>query len=261
MKFPLFWIDAFTDKVFGGNPAAIIPLERWLDTALLQRIAFQNGLSETAYFVRTGPQTAQLRWFTPLVEVDLCGHATLATAFVLYNVLGQTGDLVSFETKSGTLTVARKGELLQLNFPAQPAEAAEPTLALLNALGKRPAYCAKANGRWLCVYVSENAVASLAPTMDLLMPVLPGRIIVSGPGTDCDFVSRFFAPDAGILEDPVTGSAHCTLVPYWATKLGKTALHARQISQRGGELWCELSGDRVLMSGKGALYLKGEIDV
>jgi predicted PhzF superfamily epimerase YddE/YHI9 len=261
MDLPLFWVDAFTDRVFGGNPAAIIPLESWLETALMQRIAFQNGLSETAFIVRTGPAAYDLRWFTPRVEVDLCGHATLAAAHALFEGLGQTGEQIAFSTRSGILTVTRRGSRLELDFPAQPAAPTPPTAALRLALGEVPRQTLQYPGRWLCVYDTAAQVAALAPTLDRFLPVLPGRVVVTAPGTDCDFVSRFFAPDAGILEDPVTGSAHCTLVPYWAARLGKDRLHARQISERGGELWCELAGERVRLAGHGALYLTGRIRV
>jgi len=261
MNLPIYWIDAFTDRTFRGNPAAVVPLEAWLEDALLQRIANENGLSETAYFVRTGPSRAQLRWFTPAVEVDLCGHATLATAHVLFNELGQSESPFVFDTKSGPLSVARRGPLIELDFPARPAQAAEPTGDLLRGLRRDPDQVLRSERMWLCVYKTADEVIGLAPDHAALAPAVPGRIIVTAPGTDCDFVSRFFAPDAGIAEDPVTGSAHCTLVPYWAGRLGRTRLHARQVSRRGGELWCELDGDRVRMAGCGAPYLKGRIIV
>jgi predicted PhzF superfamily epimerase YddE/YHI9 len=261
MNLPIYWIDAFTDRPFGGNPAAVIPLGSWLEDALLQRIANENGLSETAYFVRTGPARADLRWFTPAVEVDLCGHATLATAHVLFNELGQLESPVVFDTRSGPLSVSSRDPLIELDFPARPAGPAEPTDVLLRGLGARPAQVLKSERMWLCVYGTADEVIGLAPDHAALAPATPGRIIVSAPGKDCDFVSRFFAPDAGIAEDPVTGSAHCTLVPYWADRLGKAKLHARQLSRRGGELWCELDGDRVRMAGRAAPYLKGRITV
>jgi len=261
MELPIYWIDAFTERTFGGNPAAVVPLESWLDDALLQRIANENGLSETAYFVRTGPARAGLRWFTPAIEVDLCGHATLATAHVLFNELGQAESPFVFDTKSGPLSVARKGDRIELDFPARPAAPAEPSADLLRGLRGRPGQVLKSERMWLCVYGSAEEVVRLAPDHGALAPAVPGRIIVTGPGTDCDFVSRFFAPDAGVQEDPVTGSAHCTLVPYWAARLGKTTFHARQVSRRGGELWCALDGGRVRMAGRAAPYLKGRISV
>lgn len=261
MKLPIYWVDAFTDRTFGGNPAAVIPLESWLDDGLLQRIANENGLSETAYFVRTGPARAELRWFTPAVEVDLCGHATLATAHVLYNELGQTESPFIFDTRSGPLSVTRRDTLFELDFPSRPASPAPAHDKLIGALGAQPLEVLRSERMWLCVYATEGDVKAIAPDFVALGAVVPGRIIATAPGSDCDFVSRFFAPDSGIAEDPVTGSAHSTLVPYWAKRLGKTKLHARQVSSRGGELWCELAGDRVRMAGRGAAYLKGVISV
>jgi predicted PhzF superfamily epimerase YddE/YHI9 len=261
MELPLFWVDAFTDRVFGGNPAAVVPLESWLDDGLLQRIAFENGLSETAYFVRTGPARADLRWFTPTVEVDLCGHATLATAHALFAELGQKESPFTFDTRSGPLSVVRKGSLLELDFPSRPALPVEPPAALVRGLGRKPEATLRSERMWLCVFGSADVVAGLVPDQAALGTLSPGRFIVTAPGVDCDFVSRFFAPDAGIPEDPVTGSAHSTLVPYWEGRLGRSKLHARQISRRGGQLWCELDGDRVRMAGNAVLYLKGRIAV
>jgi len=261
MNLPIYWVDAFTEKAFGGNPAAVVPLDSWPADGLLQRIANENGLSETAFFVRTGPARADLRWFTPAIEIDLCGHATLATAHVLFNELGQEESPIRFGTKSGPLSVRRRGSLIELDFPSRPAAPAEPVADLLRGLGKRPVETLRSERMWLCVYASAADVLALTPDFGALAKAVPGRIIPTAPGTDCDFVSRFFAPDAGVLEDPVTGSAHCTLVPYWANRLGKTKLHARQVSRRGGELWCELDKDRVRMAGHGVAYLKGSISV
>ena len=261
MELPIYWVDAFTDRVFGGNPAAVVPLESWLDDTLLQRIANENGLSETAYFVRTGAARAELRWFTPAVEVDLCGHATLATAHVLFNELGQAAQPYVFDTKSGPLSVSRRDGRFELDFPSRPAAPAEPPAELLRGLGLRPLEVRRSERMWLCVYASAADVLGISPDFSELARLVPGRIIPTAPGGDCDFVSRFFAPDAGVPEDPVTGSAHSTLVPYWAARLGKTELHARQVSRRGGELWCELRGDRVSMAGATVGYLKGSIRV
>jgi PhzF family phenazine biosynthesis protein len=263
MKLPLYWLDAFTSEIFRGNPAAVVPLDAWLPDALLQKIAFENGLSETAFFVRTGPARFHLRWFTPSVEVDLCGHATLASGWTLFSDLGQMGDLIVFDSRSGPLTVSRRSDgLLELDFPSRPAQPAAPTDNLLLGLGRSPQIVEKAKTAWLCIYASNTDVTALNPDHATLACVTPGRMIVTAPGSDgVDFVSRFFAPDAGIAEDPVTGSAHCTLAPYWAARLGKTKLHARQVSSRGGELWCELAGDRVKIAGRCAVYLRGEISV
>lgn len=259
MNLPIYWVDAFTDRVFGGNPAAVMPLDSWPEDALLQKIANQNGLSETAYFVRTGPARARLRWFTPSVEVDLCGHATLASAHVLFNDLGQTESPFVFDSKSGLLSVARRGDMIELDFPARPAAPVETPDSLVRGLGLRPSETLRSSTMLMCVYPSEGDVRSLAPDFSSLSLVEPGRIIATAPGKDCDFVSRFFAPEVGIAEDPVTGSAHCTLAPYWAARLGKNFFHAKQISRRGGELWCELQGARVKIAGKSVSYLKGHV--
>src|SRR6478609_1837817 len=261
MNLPFFWVDAFTSQVFAGNPAGVVPLESWPADALMQRIAFENGLAETAFFVRTGPARFHLRWFTPAVEVELCGHATLATAFTLFHQLGQPTEAITFDSRSGPLVVTRRGDRLELDFPAQPAAPVPVHDALTRALGRAPAAFLKANVRWLCVFPAAADVIALRPDHAQLARIVPGRITVTAPGDDGDFVSRSFVPDAGIPEDPVTGSAHCTLVPYWAGRLGKTKLHARQVSARGGELWCELAGDRVKIAGHAVLYLRGEIAV
>jgi PhzF family phenazine biosynthesis protein len=261
MKLPLFWIDAFTDRPFHGNPAGVVPLENWLPDEAMQRIAFENGLAETAFFVRTAPERFHLRWFTPAVEVDLCGHATLATAFTLFHHLDQPGRLITFESRSGPLPVTRGDGILELDFPTRPAAAAPPSDLLLRALGRTPDWVARTKNNWLCVYARAADVIALRPDHALLAQVTPGRMIVTAPGEDCDFVSRFFAPDAGIPEDPVTGGAHTTLIPYWADRLGKTTLHARQVSARGGELFCTLRGDRVGIAGRAVLYLRGEISL
>jgi PhzF family phenazine biosynthesis protein len=262
MNLPFFWIDAFTDRVFTGNPAGVVPLERWLPDEVMQRIAFENGLSETAFFVRNGADHFHLRWFTPAIEVELCGHATLASAFTLFTHLGQPGETVIFDSRSGPLRVTRAGERLELDFPVQPAEAAAAPADLIQALGREPDFCGRAKTRWLCVLPHAAEVRAFQPDHARLAQVKPGRIIVTAPGDgDCDFVSRYFAPDAGIPEDPVTGSAHCTLTPYWAACLGKPTLHARQVSARGGELWCAMAGDRVRIAGRAVTYLRGELTV
>lgn len=259
MELPIFQVDAFSSRIFGGNPAAICPLSEWLPDDVLQSIAAENNLAETAYFVGKAGNY-QLRWFTPVCEVDLCGHATLASAFILFNELKESAPALRFQTKSGELVVAREGDRLTMNFPSRPPAAAKPPEHLLEALGGKPVDVLKARD-YMVRYESEDDVRALAPDMMLLKTVDCFATIVTAPGKDCDFVSRFFAPAKGIPEDPVTGSAHCTLIPYWAERLGKTVLRARQISPRGGELFCKLKGDRVEIAGHGALFLKGSIVV
>ncbi|HEY8994736.1 MAG TPA: PhzF family phenazine biosynthesis protein [Lacunisphaera sp.] len=262
MSLPLYWVDAFTDTVFTGNPAGVVPLERWADDALMQRIAFENGLSETAFFVRTAEDRYHLRWLTPTTEVDLCGHATLAAAFVIFTQLGFAGDVLTFDSRSGPLLVTRLADgRLELDFPVEPAEPAGIPEDLTRALGRVPIAVLRSRTRWLCLYSCATDILALEPDHGLLRKIVPGRITITAPGDDCDFVSRTFVPAVGIPEDPVTGSAHCTLVPYWSGRLGKKRLHARQVSARGGELWCEQAGDRVKIAGYCTLYLKGEIDL
>lgn len=255
----LFWIDAFTERVFSGNPAGVVPLERWLPDGAMQHIAFENGLSETAFFVQTGEGRYHLRWFTPAVEVDICGHATLASAHVLWTELGGKAAQIEFSSLSGPLLARRLGEKIELDFPAMRAEEAQVPAHLVEGLGLAPERILRAGPRWLCVFARAADVAGLTPDHGRLAQVAPGRIMVTAPGDDCDFVSRYFAPEAGVREDPVTGSAHCVLVPYWADRLGRTRLHARQVSARGGELWCELRGDRVGIAGRAVTYLEGTI--
>ena len=261
MKLPLYWVDAFTAKVFAGNPAAVVPLAEWLPDARMQQIAFENGLAETAFFVRTAEGRYHLRWFTPAVEVDLCGHATLASAFVLFTQLGLAGDSVTFDSRSGPLVVTRLSNgLLELDFPSRPAQSCVAPAGLVHALGSTPTHVAQARDI-LCVFAREENVLALRPDFAALAQLDAYAVIATAPGSNCDFVSRFFAPRAGINEDPVTGSAHCTLIPYWSARLGKTKLCARQVSARGGELWCELRGDRVGIAGHAVLYLHGEIQL
>jgi predicted PhzF superfamily epimerase YddE/YHI9 len=257
MDLPIFQIDAFSSGVFSGNPAAVCPLEGWLPDEKLQSIASENNLSETAYFVRQNGRF-QLRWFTPGCEVDLCGHATLASAYVLFHELGEAGNVLRFDTKSGELVVKREGDRLVMDFPSRPPAPIQPDPALLPALGGNPVEVLAARD-YLIVYGSEREVRELSPNMDALTRIDRFAFIATAPGDDCDFVSRFFAPAKGVPEDPVTGSAHCTLIPYWARKLGKTTLHARQISKRGGELFCKLAGDRVEIAGYAAPFLRGRI--
>lgn len=259
MRLPLYQIDAFTDRRFGGNPAAVVPLAEWLPDAVLQAIAAENNLSETAFFMREGEDYA-LRWFTPAVEVDLCGHATLASAYAIFRFLEPQRDEVGFRTlTAGRLSVAKRGDLLAMDFPARPAHPCAAPAGLAEALGKAPAAVLAARDI-LAVYARVEDVEALAPDMSALARLDCYAVIATAPGSGgVDFVSRFFAPRQGIAEDPVTGSAHCTLVPYWAERLGKPALSARQISRRGGELACELQGERVSIAGRCVLYLEGAI--
>lgn len=259
MKLPYFEIAAFTARAFGGNPAGVCPLGSWLPDATLRSIAAENNLSETAFYVRRDGDF-ELRWFTPTTEVDLCGHATLAAAFVIFAQPGFAEPSVRFHSKSGELTVTRAGDLLTLDFPARPASLATAPEALLRGLGARPAKLLKSRD-FLAVFASEAEVRALKPDFAALRPLDALGVIATAPGDDSDFVSRFFAPAAGIDEDPVTGSAHCTLIPYWAQRLGRTTLFARQVSARGGELFCELVGERVRIGGKAVLYLRGEIEI
>jgi predicted PhzF superfamily epimerase YddE/YHI9 len=257
MKIRCFHVDAFAGETFRGNPAAVCLLDAWLADATLQNIAAENNLSETAFIVPHGGEF-DLRWFTPTTEVDLCGHATLAAAAVLFTERNFAGDTIRFHSRSGLLLVSRAGEVFTLDFPARPPEACEPPEALLCGLGRRPAHVFKSRD-YLAVFATEAEVRALAPDFVALKTLDCLGVIATAPGGDSDFVSRFFAPAAGIDEDPVTGSAHCTLVPYWSQRLGKTTLFARQVSRRGGELFCRLAGDRVHIGGKAVLYLRGEI--
>jgi PhzF family phenazine biosynthesis protein len=259
MRIRYFHVDAFTSRVFGGNPAGVCPLESWLPDETLQAIAAENNLSETAFFVREG-EDYRLRWFTPVMEVDLCGHATLASGFVLFTELGHAGSMVRFQTLSGGLAVERKGKLLELDFPARMPTPAEAPAELVQGLGLAPQEVLKSRD-YFVVYKSHDEVAALEPDMTLLSRLDCLGVIVTAPGDDCDFVSRFFAPRAGIPEDPVTGSAHSSLIPYWAARLDKTQMLARQISSRGGELHCELRDDRVGIAGEAVMFCRGEIDV
>jgi PhzF family phenazine biosynthesis protein len=261
MTIPIYQADAFTSQLFGGNPAAICPLTDWLPDEVMQKIAVENNLAETAFFVKTD-NGYLLRWFTPEYEIDLCGHATLATAHILFTELGFTEDVIHFETvKSGVLTVQRNGDKYTMDFPSRPPIPIETPNGLVESLGGIKPNAILRSRDYFLVYDSEDIIRDIAPDFFALSKMDTVGVIVTAPGKDVDFVSRFFAPGAGIPEDPVTGSAHCNLIPYWAKKLGKDQLHAYQISARKGELWCELKGDRVLMSGKAVTYLKGEIFV
>ena len=258
MEHAIYQVDAFTDKLFGGNPAAVCPLQSWLDDDTLQAIAAENNLAETAFFVPVD-NGYHLRWFTPAVEIELCGHATLASAFVLFNRLGYAGDAITFHTLSGPLIARRAGEQIALDFPAIPAQEEKISAPLARALEAMPIAQLKAGNFTLVVVESATEVAALKPDFNEILNTGHGKVIVSARDTEYDFVSRFFGPAVGINEDPVTGSAHCVLTPYWAAKLGKSQLRAKQLSKRGGALDCTLSGDRVALAGAAKLYLQGTI--
>jgi len=260
MKLRLYQVDAFASRVFAGNPAAVVPLERWLDDRTLQAIANENNLSETAFLVG-GNGDYHIRWMTPEDEVDLCGHATLASAWVVFNEIEKGRTEVRFRSQSGPLRVSADGDRLALDFPSRPPAAADAALeALARALGSRPR-AALASRDYMAVFETEDEVRALTPDMAAVAALDRMAVIETAPGRDCDFVSRFFVPSLGIPEDPVTGSAHCTLVPYWAERLGKARLFARQVSARGGELWCEDRGERVSIAGRCTKYLEGTIDL
>ncbi len=257
MRLPLYQLDAFTSRVFGGNPAAVVVLDRWLDDATLQAIAAENNLSETAFVIPQG-DCSPLRWFTPTLEMDLCGHATLAAAHVLFRHHFSHTTALRFETRGGVLAVSRRDDGLFLDFPARPGMPAALSDALRDMLGATPVATLRARDL-MVVLEREQQVRELVPDFAVITALDAFALIVTAPGDTVDFVSRFFAPGAGVPEDPVTGSAHCTLIPYWAERLGKRVLSARQLSARGGELHCELRGDRVGIGGRVVEYLRGEI--
>lgn len=261
MKLPIFQLDAFTCRRFGGNPAAVVVLSEWLPDKTLAAIAAENNLAETAFVIPAG-DVMPLRWFTPTTEIDLCGHATLATAHVLLQTYFPALERVRFSTRSGELTVSRvslpAAEGLRLDFPARPGQSVPLDNEMAAALGIPPQAACKARDLML-VFGSEAEVRALRPDFRRIAALDAMAVIATAPGEQVDFVSRFFAPAVGIDEDPVTGSAHCTLIPYWAERLGKTVLTARQVSSRGGDLWCELQGERVWIAGNVVEYLRGEI--
>ena len=257
MRIPIYQVDAFTREPFRGNPAAVCPLERWLDDETLQAVAAENNLSETAFFVGERGRY-DLRWFTPGLEVDLCGHATLASAHILFGVLEPDLEEVVFSTRSGPLTVRRRDDRLAMDFPSRPGTPQPPSRDLIEGLGVEPEAVLLARDT-MAVLRTEEEVRGLKPAMDALSRVESLGIIATAPGRGADFVSRFFAPRAGVPEDPVTGAAHCTLVPYWAERLGKASLRAFQVSRRGGELFCEQRGDRVVIAGHAVTCLEGRL--
>lgn len=257
MKIKQYQVDAFATKAFEGNPAAVLPLDHWLDDHLLQAIAEENNLSETAFFV-PHHKGFHLRWFTPVQEVNLCGHATLASAHVIFNILGYAQPTITFQTRSGELFVKKHGDLLQMDFPACPPVPCDISEILVQGLGIRPIEVRAADD-YVAVFETEEAIRTITPNHALLSQLGLRGIIVTAPGSDVDFVSRFFCPKLGIPEDPVTGSAHCALAPYWAHRLGKNKLRAKQISKRSGLLICELLSHRVLLSGNAITFMEAEI--
>lgn len=255
MELDVYVVDAFTTRLFGGNPAAVVPLKSWLPDNVMQQMAAQHNLSETAFFVEAD-EGFHLRWFTPTIEIELCGHATLAAAFVLFDQLGYPGKTVRFRTLSGPLSVTRDGKQFSMDFPVTAMTSRAPLTEISEGLGAVPDELYESPTKFMAVFGSETFIAGLQADFDALRRA-GKNVIVTAPGSDCDFVSRFFAPVSGIDEDPVTGSAHTTLAPYWASRLGKQTLHARQLSRRGGEMQCRLDGDRVHLRGDARLYMKG----
>ena len=265
MNFDIFQVDAFTRQPLRGNPAAVVPLDEWLDDEKMLAIAAENNLSETAFFLPESEGTYQLRWFTPTREVDLCGHATLASAHVLLNEINPGLDRVRFQTLSGELGVERRGDVLVMTFPSRPASTWDDGGALSEALGARPAEILKTtlpnpdSDKVLAVFDSEADVAALKPDMSALMAIAGQGVVATAAGDEVDFVSRYFVPKVGVPEDPVTGSTHCTLAPYWAKRLGRTRMTARQISRRGGELEVHQLGEHVEIAGPAVLTLRGKL--
>ena len=261
MNFTIYQIDAFADKLFTGNPAAVIPLDAWIDDVLMQQIAEENNLAETVFFVPK-QDGFHIRWFTPELEIDLCGHATLAAAFVLFNLLGYEKDTIIFYSQSGPLKVHRDGEYIALDFPSwKPERVTDYPEELMKGLGITEHLGVYKNRDYIVELETEKDVLEVKPDFSLLNKIDVIGIIITAPGSNCDFVSRFFAPNCGVPEDPVTGSAHSQLIPFWAEKLGKDKMHAMQLSKRGGQLWCEQNGERVMIKGKAVFYMKGEISL
>lgn len=256
----IFIVDAFTDRLFSGNPAAVVPLKDWLSDSLMQQIASENNLSETAFFVNES-EGCRIRWFTPIAEVKLCGHATLASAHVLFNHLGYNSNEITFNSLSGPLTVTRKEKSITLNFPADFAEEVAPDSKLISCFSIKPLKVLKGKTDYLLVYENQDNVENVEVDYKGVAAYKARGVIVSAPGKEHDFVSRFFAPLHGIDEDPVTGSAHTILTPYWAKQLGKSTLNAKQLSQRGGELICELIDNRVNITGTAVTYMTGALQI
>lgn len=254
-ELPFYHIDAFTQKLFGGNPAAVCPLENWLPDEVMQKLARENNLSETAFFVKEG-DGYYIRWFTPDFEIDLCGHATLASAYLLFHHLNYSSDTILFNCKSGLLKVMRKGDKVELDFPSRMPQPAEAPDNLLKGLNIAPKQVLKARDYFL-VYEDENDIRQIVADFSYLNKVDTVGIIVTSSGKEVDFVSRFFVPNSVISEDPVTGSAHCSLIPYWSNQLNKPEMTAKQLSAREGQLFCCDKGERVTIAGYAVLYMKG----
>ena len=259
MKISIYIVDAFASKRFTGNPAAVCPLDNWLNDSILQNIAAENNLAETAFFIKTD-NGFHIRWFTPKAEVDLCGHATLATAYTLFELLNYKQDVISFQSRSGILTVKKQNDWLTLNFPVDKIEKTGTDPFHL-CFDKEPIEAYQGLADFMLVFSDQQSIETMKPNLEQIAKFEKRGIIITAKGNDTDFVSRYFAPAYGINEDPVTGSAHTTLTPYWSNKLGKIILTAKQLSQRGGFLKCSLLNDRVEISGQAALYLKGEIEI
>jgi PhzF family phenazine biosynthesis protein len=270
MRLTLYHLDSFTDRLFGGNPAAVIPLDNWINDNLMQQVAMENNLSDTAFFVPSEMSQAfeaqpeadfDIRWFTPGLEINLCGHATLATAYLLFNILNHHKSEIRFLSKSGMLTTKRNGDIISMDFPAwKPAPFHDRHNEFSKALGGIKINSLYKNRDVLIELDDEDAVSNCKPDFELIKKT-GEMVIITARGKEADFVSRFFCPAAGMNEDPVTGSAHSQLIPYWAERLGKQTFFAKQLSKRGGDLWCELLGDRVTIGGKCVFYMKGEIEI
>jgi PhzF family phenazine biosynthesis protein len=257
MELPFYQVDAFTDKVFGGNPAAVCPLGEWLDDETLQSIATENNLSETAFFVRNNSEY-QLRWFTPKVEVDLCGHATLASAYVIFKYIDTQLSKIIFQTQSGHLSVEMQNDLISMDFPSRKPVPVKTSAQLVKGLGIKPTEVTKSRD-YFAVFDNEDQIKKINPDFAELNKLDSLGIGITAPGREVDFVSRFFAPKVGIPEDPVTGSAHSSLIPYWAERLNKNNLSALQLSNRVGKLHCQNKADRVIIAGKAVTYAIGKI--
>ena len=260
MKIKLYQADAFTKNLFSGNPAAICQLDGWLEDSQLQNIAMENNLAETAFYIKNG-NGFHIRWFTPNKEVDLCGHATLAAAHIIFSEMNFSGSEITFDSRSGKLTVRRENNFLVLNFPSDKMKKVSLSQQLIVALGSTPMEAYKGREDYMLVYGTQEQIERMKPDFRKLAEVEARGVIVTAKGKDCDFVSRFFAPAFAIDEDPVTGSAHTSLTPYWANKLGKTELNAVQLSKRKGYLKCKYLGERVEIAGEAKLYLRGEIEI